>query len=251
MKNKLFKYYKDCASNYALIYVHMNLYHKFFYSYIIFTILLLISVIPAYFLLQNLTSYIIMWILILVCVGSVILFSKMFDVKSMRILKKQYGISSTPKTWDDYTLEIRIHIITEYLIEHGLYERWKIEKLIDDFYKDEEKAKIPPLVAPSIILAISIPNVTQLLLQIYSFFNLEANVPYFVQNSESAKLTLNVSIFFVVLIVSLILVMSISVINHVQAAMRKAVFDKHGQKRNGLIETLENVLYQMQDRMNI
>ncbi|WP_145407859.1 hypothetical protein [Paenibacillus xylanexedens] len=247
MKDKLFKYYKDYASNYALIYVHMNRYHKFFYSYLIITILILISVIPAYFLLQNWISYVIMWGIIIVCLGFVILFSKMFDIKSMKILKKQYSISSTPKTWNDYTLEIRIHIITEYLIEHGLYERWKMEKLIADLYKDEEKAKIPPLVAPSIILAISIPNVTQLLLHIYSYFNLEANMPYLVQNSDSAKLTLNVSIFFAVLVVSLILVTSISVVNHIQASIRKAIFDKHGHKRNGLIETLEDILYQIQD----
>lgn len=43
-----------------------------------------------------------------------------------------------------------------------MYSKWKIEKLIDSYREDEKKKKLPPLIAPGLLLAITLPNITQL-----------------------------------------------------------------------------------------
>lgn len=82
--------------------------------------------------------------------------------KAMKVIKQKYSINIKPKQWQTTVSEIQIHLITEYLIENGMYSKWKIEKLIDSYREDEKKKKLPPLIAPGLLLAITLPNITQL-----------------------------------------------------------------------------------------
>jgi hypothetical protein len=59
--------------------------------------------------------------------------------KAMKILKRQYSINTNPKQWQESLSEMQIHLISEFLIENGLYSKWKIEKLLDSYREDEKK----------------------------------------------------------------------------------------------------------------
>jgi hypothetical protein len=166
----------------------------------------------------------------------------------MKVLKKHHAIISSPQTWSEHLADIRITKVTEYLLEHDIYQKWKIERLILDFQKDTERGKIPPLIAPSIILAISIPNLTQLCSRIYTYYNLEGHVPYFILNTSYPKIILDIFIFLFILIVSLFIVGIFSVLNKIYGVLQRQIVDNHAPKRSGLIETLENILYRIHDK---
>lgn len=57
----------------------------------------------------------------------------------MKVIKQQYSINIKPEKWQLTVSEIQIHLISEYLIENGLYSKWKIEKLIDSYREDEKR----------------------------------------------------------------------------------------------------------------
>lgn len=165
----------------------------------------------------------------------------------MGVLKNHYSIKSSPSDWSRYASDVSIHYVTEYLIENNLYSRWKIERLISGFEKDNEKNKIPPLVAPSIILAVSVPNLTQLLLHVYTFFNDNQNIPLYIQNQSGAKIIVNGVIFAVVFFISLLIVWGISIFNRLKEEIREVFLNNEGSKRKGLISTLESILYQFHE----
>ncbi|MBW4079999.1 hypothetical protein [Paenibacillus sp. S150] len=248
MKEDLFTFYNDQVSNKALIYSHMYYFHKFYLFLIYLSMFMaLTSGISIIFFRSYLwfciSSFICTFLLILSLYG----LNKLFDLKAMKILKIQYSIISSPKKWRKSKADIQLHLITEYLIENNLYNKWKIEKLIDNFAKDNEKRKLSPLVAPSIVLAISIPNLTQLLTHMYTFFNAKENVPLNIRNSTSPEITINTTLFFVIFIVSLFVATSISVLNRAKEDIKEMILDKEGPNRNSLITILENVLYQMNE----
>lgn len=164
----------------------------------------------------------------------------------MKVLKNIILLSQIRKNGKSKS-DIQFHLISEYLLDNNVYVKWKIEKLIDSYTKDNERRKLSPLVAPSIILAISIPNLTQLLTHIYAYFNALDNVPLNIQNMDSPEITINTTVFFVVFIVSLLIATSISMLNKVKEDIKEMIMDKDGPIRNGLITTLENILYQMND----
>lgn len=247
MKEKLFTFYKDNASNRALIYKHMLWFQKIVLLILMLNFISLVTVVTL-FIFTNKISILFMWIVILESIMISLGVNKMFDIKAMKILKKHYHIPSTPQTWGDYVTDIRITKITEYLMEHEMYQRWKIERLILTLQKDGERGRIPPLVAPSIILALSIPNLTQLFSQIYTYYNLEQNMPSFILGFEHPKMMMNTLLFSFFFIISLLILWLLSISNRIYEALKRQIVDKHAAKRSGLIETLENILYLIKDK---
>ncbi|MEC0105354.1 hypothetical protein P4H27_00210 [Paenibacillus taichungensis] len=247
MRQKLFEYYKENASTHALIFRHMQWFRRLFLIVLFFNVILICVAAVGSFLTDFISSMLI-WLLTSMSFFIFYRLNRLFDIKAMKILKKYHSISSSPQTWSEHLADIRITKVTEYLLEHDMHQKWKIERLIIDFQKDNERGKIPPLIAPSIILAISIPNLTQLCFQIYTYFNLEGNLPYFILNMSYPKVVLNILIFLVILVVSLFIVGIFSVLNKMYGFIQHQIVDNHAPKRSGLTETLENILYRLHDK---
>ncbi|OMF66930.1 hypothetical protein [Paenibacillus glucanolyticus] len=247
MREKLFEYYKENASTHALIFRHMRWFRRLFLTSLFFNVILVCVAAIGSFR-SNFISSLLVWILTIISFFIFMRLNRLFDIKAMKVLKKHHSITSSPQTWSEHITDIRISKITEYLMEHDMYQKWKIERLILDFQKDTERGKIPPLIAPSIILAISIPNLTQLCSQIYTYFNSKENLPYFVLDISYPKVFLNIFIFLVILIVSLFIVGILSVLNKMYAFLQRQIVDNHAPKRSGLTETLENILYRLHDK---
>ncbi|AIQ43204.1 hypothetical protein R50912_26595 [Paenibacillus sp. FSL R5-0912] len=254
MKNKLFKYFKSSASSKALIYKYMPTFHKLYFFVVCLSMVGALSTGASVLFLTSIPK----WLLISLP-ATVLLIATLFGMnrilahKAMKVIKQKYSINIKPKQWQTTVSEIQIHLITEYLIENGMYSKWKIEKLIDSYREDEKKKKLPPLIAPGLLLAITLPNITQLVTRIYAYYNVEKNIPNFIKKTENHSINLNISLFIVIFIFSIMIVATIARWNRVKDAVMEVlefVRNKDGPKREALIDTLDDILYQIMERSN-
>lgn len=251
MKDKLFRYFKTSVSGKALIYTHMPIFHKLYFFIVYLSLgaaistglsILFIAQIPKWLL----TSLPITVVLIITLFG----LNRVLAYKAMKVLKRQYSINIQPEQWQLTVSEIQVHLMTEYLIENGLYSKWKIEKLLDSYRSDEKKRKLPPLVAPGLLLAITIPNITQLISRAYTYYNLEENIPDFLKQTDDYSIKLNISLFIVIFILSTMMVATVAMWSRIKDGVMEVVGNKDGPKRVALIETLDNILYQLKEKSN-
>lgn len=59
--------------------------------------------------------------------------------------------------------EYQREMIRGHLRQHNMLVKWKIEKLLESYNSEVDKKKLPPLVAPTIIIALLAPNLAQIL----------------------------------------------------------------------------------------
>lgn len=251
MKDKLFKYFKSSVSGKALIYTYMPIFHKFYFLVVYASLAGAISTGLSILFLFSIPDWLIISLpLTVVLILSLFGLNRLMAYKAMKVLKRHYSINTKPKQWQSIVSEMQIHLITEYLIENGIYSKWKIEKLLDSYREDEKKKKLPPLVAPGILLAISIPNITQLVTRAYTHFNLEENIPEFMKQTNNYSINLNLSLFVVIFILSTMMVATIAMCNRIKDGVMEIVGNNEGPKREALIETLDNILYQFKEKSN-
>lgn len=63
--------------------------------------------------------------------------------------------------------EYQREMIRGHLRQHNMLVKWKIEKLLESYNSEVDKKKLPPLVAPTIIIALLAPNLAQILTFFY------------------------------------------------------------------------------------
>lgn len=229
----------------------MPIFHKFYFFVVYLSLLAVISTGLSVISITSIPMWIVISLSITVLlVLSLIVLNRIMAYKAMKILKRQYSINTNPKQWQGTLSEMQIHLISEYLIENGLYSKWKIEKLLDSYREDVKKKKLPPLVAPGILLAISIPNITQLVTRAYTYFNFEENIPEFMKQTENYPINLNLFLFVVIFVLSAMMVATVAIFNRIKDGIVEIVENNDGPKREALIETLDNILYQLKEKSN-
>lgn len=249
LKDKLFKHFKASVSGKALIYSYMPIFHKFYFFVVYLSLLAVISTGLSIISIASIPMWLVISLpLTVVLILSLIGLSRVMAYKAMKILKRQYSINTNPEQWQTTLSEMQIHLISDYLIENGLYSKWKIEKLLDSYREDEKKKKLPPLVAPGILIAISIPNITQLITRAYTHFNLEENIPEFMKQTDNYPINLNLSLFVVIFLLSAMMVATVAMFNRIKDGIAEIIGNNDGPKRGALIETLNNILYQLKEK---
>ncbi|MGO4184679.1 hypothetical protein AB4Z45_20760 [Paenibacillus sp. MCAF9] len=237
MKEQLFKYYKNEGSNYALVFSYMKKFYNFYIIFLIFFLLISLSTVVSVLFIKISLLWII-WSLFIISllISTILLLHKTLNSKARRIIKQEHSITPDLKDWQSTTFEIQVHLISEYLIEHDLYYRWKIEKLIEAYKLENEKGKLPPLIAPGIILAVSIPNLTQLLSRIYDYEFFSVPSPY-----------IEIVIFLTVLVLSMAIVATITMLSRMKDDLTEMIVNKDRYRRVHLINILDDVMIQMRE----
>lgn len=260
MKGRLFDFYKSNVSYSILIYPYMKKFREWYKIVLYLVVVALLSVVISLLTFSFVHHFYFWWTVISIFVLLVLMFLmsymvKRFDIEAAKVLNKKYSLRCDPKKWGDLATDIQVHLIAEYLIENGLYSRWKLEKLVEEFKNDNVKGKIPPLVAPSLIIAFLIPNLTQLLNRIYGIYYSSSyeitKAPISdvsAANITNIDLSKDIGVFVAVTFVTVILVYSISGINRIKDEIKEMFTNRDAQKRNGLIDVLDNILYQLVDK---
>ncbi|OMF30983.1 hypothetical protein [Paenibacillus sp. FSL H8-0259] len=249
MKDKLFNFYNERCTAKVLVYPYMKYLHGFLiwlFYLCIASLVLIIFFLPI--ALINIKWIIGPIIIFLVMVLPTYILFRVHEKKAARIIKKQFGLMDSPKNRHIILKEIKVHMISEYLIENDLYSKWKIEKLIEDYRKDNEAGKLPPLIAPGLLLAITIPNVSQFLNHVYGFYNTKENIPDLVKDVDKQGLALNGSLFLGIFFLSVGFVGAITVLNNIKNEIKEVVIYTKKPIRDNLIVVLEDVLYQMKEK---
>ncbi|MNM84056.1 hypothetical protein D3C81_961300 [compost metagenome] len=248
MKDRLFEYYKNNASNRALVLAHMKRFSRW-HNIVVFLTMITIALSVLSFIASAIIYALVEdWMLIyfILPVLFIILMYTMninFNKRAARVLNQHYSIKSEPKKWGSSIKDVKIYFVREYLIENGMYSKWKVIKLIDDLKNDSVKGKLPPLVTPSLIIAFLIPNFTQLISRIYNHdysITFTANSTY-----KNYDFTREAFIFTVTATITLICVFSISGMNRIIDLIKELFTDKDKPSREGLIEVLDDILYQI------
>ncbi|MCZ1269076.1 hypothetical protein EIH79_30610 [Paenibacillus tundrae] len=154
---------------------------------------------------------------------------KQFNNNARIILNREFSVKTEKGKWIDGFHEVQVHLITEYLIEHNLYSKWKIERLMDSYNTDNSKDKMPPLIAPSILIAVLAPNLNYILKYIY-----EMNI---YQSTEGQFV-----IFFGVLTISIFIVTAITYSKKLFEELTEIIVYKKVGQRNNLISILDDIL---------
>ncbi|WJM05906.1 hypothetical protein [Paenibacillus sp. PK1-4R] len=226
MKSRLLDYYTNKVRARVLIYQNMSF---LFWSYMITCILTVPISITLLILLSTEN-----WALITIPSATVffvffVYIHKQFNNKARTILNREFSVKTEKGKWIDGFHEVQVHLITEYLIEHNLYSRWKIERLMDSYKTDNSKDKMPPLIAPSILIAVLAPNLNYILKYIY-----EMNI---YQSTEEQFV-----IFFGVLTISIFIVTAITYSKKLFEEFTEIIVYKKVGQRNNLISILDDIL---------
>lgn len=225
MKNRLLDYYTNKVRARVLIYKNMPF---LFWGYM-FTCMLTLPISIFLLILLSTANWTITIPTATVFYVFVVYLHKQFNNKARIILNREFSVKTEKGKWIDGFHEVQVHLITEYLIEHNLYSKWKIERLMDSFKIDNSKDKMPPLIAPSILIAVLAPNLNYLLKYIYEMS---------IFQSTEWQLT----IFFCVLTISMFLVTVITFWKNLFEEFTEIfVYKKVGQ-RNNLNSILDDIL---------
>jgi phosphatidylglycerophosphate synthase len=260
VKGRLLDFYKDNVSYSILIYPYMKKFREWYKVVLYLLVVALLSAAISVLTFSFVHHFYFWWTVVSVFVLLVLMFLmsymvKRFDIEAAKVLNEKYSLRCDPKKWGELATDIQVHLITEYLIENGLYTRWKLEKLVEEFKNDNVKGKIPPLVAPSLIIAFLIPNLTQLLNRIYGIYYSSSSVltttpitDVSAANITTIDLSKDFAVFFAITFVTVILVYSISGINRMKDEIKEMFTNRDALKRNGLIDVLDNIIYQLVEK---
>ncbi|MDH6371735.1 hypothetical protein M2444_003534 [Paenibacillus sp. PastF-3] len=263
MKDRLFEFYKSNAAYSVLIYPYMKKFRGWYKTTLCFFVAIFLSTIISFITFSILHDFYFWWTIISVSALLIIMIVmtymvKRFDLEAAKVLNRRYSLRCDPKKWGSLAMDVQVHLITEYIIENGLYSKWKLEKLVEELKNDNNKGKIPPLVAPSLIIAFLIPNLTQLLNRIYGIYysNNSASTVASIKDvsattTTSIDISKDIGVFVTITVATVILVYSISGINRMKDEIKEMFTNRDAMKRNGLIDVLNNILYQLNDKSDI
>lgn len=170
MKENLFKFYKNEVRYYALIYKRMKL---LYYSNQILVASIMLNIfaflITLLFIGQTHRPTKIASIIFFVLVVIFSIVRYYFNKNASRIVRKHLRIPVKKRKWDsEQYKEYQMKKFINYLIDNDLFTKWKIEKMIEQYSNEMRINQMPRLVAPGILIAVSAPNITQLVSYLYS-----------------------------------------------------------------------------------
>ncbi|AZK45341.1 hypothetical protein [Paenibacillus lentus] len=235
MKDIVFEYYQNEVRTYALVHKHIKKHY-----YFVNTMMILCSVIilTCVFISLFNVGYR-KWLIISSIVSMIILSYSVFiffrAVK--RVIRKRYKISVGRRIWKSAKLkELKSNKLTDFLYSKDIKTRWKIEKLIELYKNDKEKSKLPPLIAPSLLVAVLTPNLTQLLFYVY-------------KDKELMQLFDILMLFAGCTFLSLILIAIFTSLIRLKDSIVNDIFQNQNSIREGLIQQLEDLLLRMPDEV--
>ncbi|QQZ58904.1 hypothetical protein JI735_19425 [Paenibacillus sonchi] len=232
MKDRLFQFYSKNASVKALVlsklsWINMSL--NIALVSVIFCLVVSIIITVCKIFIKQIPeilyyySYVAFLASLFACIILAVLFvqrAKEVVSDKLRLSRKnkQFKLGWRTQEFNDYQQKI----VTDYLSEHNLLEKWKLERLIFSFEK-ETTQKIPPFIAPTVFITLIVPNISQLVAPLYS-----------------KSIADNILVFILVFSVTLAIIWLINRLGRMVWDV-KDMFSKNTM-RSDLIYILENVL---------
>lgn len=180
MVEDLIEYYEENISDNGLVYKHIPILRICTnVTFIILIVCIPIMVVGLIYtgIVQRVTYWLfpmVLWILIF---GLLKFLVRKQRTEIFSILRNEYQMSPEEnKGWGtgEYKKK-QFRLLVGYLKRKKLYEKEKIEQLIQRM-TDREKSNLPPLVAPSILIAFIAPLWNQLLPLIYAYIRSKSNL---------------------------------------------------------------------------
>lgn len=236
MKDMVFKYYKDEIRAYALVFKYIKPYYYLFHIMAgVFALVTISSIFISLFTRGK-------GLLLLGCslLSMIMFFISGYSLyrASKRIVRRKYKIIVKEGSWkNEKYREFRARKFAKFLLNNGIRERWKIEKLIELYKSDIEKSKLPPLIAPSLFILVLSPNLTQYLLYIY-------------RDKEQMNSYEVFALFLGSTLISLLIMASLASLKRVsQSLMNEFILSKNNIRAN-LISLLEDLLLRVPDGLD-
>lgn len=228
MINDLLKYYKKKVSPYGLIFIHLKL--TYFSALIVFSLFLL-SIIPlmfsifrSFFIPTSITSSLVSMGLLLVIL---ILLMNLVNKRAINTLHKKYNIKQTTKNWRNTSFEmLQNQNLIDYLTKTELYKIDKLKLLIEFINKDIERAKMPSIIAPGILLTLFIPIWIQYISKL------------FISADENESLSLLISISSLLILV----IIFYSIAKWLIKELFEIISFSDSMYKKGLVEKLNELL---------
>jgi hypothetical protein len=235
MNYKLLKYYKENVSVDALVDSHMKnvnaILNLLFWSSILSLFAFVITGLLVNYL-NNKGPFYISFSFFLVSLLCLLISMKIYIRRAKEIVRRTLGITSYGEKWRWRTEEFDNHqrnLIIDFLTEKNLMKKWKIEKVIDSLKKENNKNKVPPLIAPAIFFTLTVPNLTQFFTYLYKIKEGEA-----------------VTVFIYILTGTILLVIFLNQINQLIQKIKESFMGDFYHKDN-LMSLLEEVLYTLNE----
>ncbi|GLI06712.1 hypothetical protein YDYSG_27420 [Paenibacillus tyrfis] len=155
MVDSIIYYYRNKVTSYSLVFKYMKttyfLVRLLMFNFLLSSILLLPNCISLFIDVVRFTPFI--WYFIisgLFLVISLIVFNR----TAKQLLKNKYSIQSKKKIWRTKEFEdMRIKMMSDYLLKNNLYSEKKIVLLREMLNKKLNNIKLPTLLAPGLLLA--------------------------------------------------------------------------------------------------
>lgn len=235
MKDLVFKHYQDKVRTYALVYKYIKKHYYFLNTMAILCPAIILTCIYIFVFKEGSG----LW-LIISSIASIAIFlysGFSFSNTAKKVIRKRYKISIGKGTWrTEKFKELQSNNFADFLHNKDLKTRWKVEKLIELYKNDREKSKLPPLIAPSLFLAVLTPNLTQFLFYIYKDKELMQPYEVLVLFLESTLLSVAVIITF-------------TLYKRAKDSIVNDFFQNKNNIREGLIQQLEDLLLRMPDEV--
>ncbi|GIP60801.1 hypothetical protein [Paenibacillus woosongensis] len=233
MKDLVFKHYQNKVRAHALVYKHIKKQYYFINTMAILCPAIILTCIYIFVFKEG--SGLWLFISSIASIAAFLYSGFSFSNAAKKVIRKRYKISIGKGTWrTERFKELQSSKLADFLHSKDLKTRWKIEKLIELYKNDRENSKLPPLIAPSLFLAVLTPNLTQFLFYIYK--DKELMPPY-----EVMELFLGSTLLSVAVIVVL------TFYKRVKDSIDNDIFQNKNNIREGLIQQLEDLLLRMPD----
>lgn len=247
MIEELIAYYRENASDEALIYKHMNPSLKridrfIFWLFLIASVVLIIGLFLIFFQVFSIKF----WVIVQFFLVMILLFiSAKIQARSINeILKNNHNIvQDVSMAWRTKKYKDKqLAVLIGYLKRNKLYEKQKIEQLINRI-KTNGLIKLPPLVLPSLIVSFVAPIWNYTIPHIYNLFVTKESgaKEAIVKENIGGVLGVSIGLTFVVVIV----LFSIGSINRSLFKLKNELIPDllrtEGYYKSQLIELLQDV----------
>lgn len=235
MKDLVFKHYQSKVRAHALVHKHIRKHYCFLNTMAILCPAIILTCIYIFVFKEG--SGLWLFISSITSIAAFLYSGFSFSNAAKKVIRKRYKISIGKGTWrTEKFKELQSSKLADFLHNKDLKTRWKIEKLIELYKNDREKSKLPPLIAPSLFLAVLTPNLTQFLFYIYK--DKELMQPYEV-----------LVLFLESTLLSLIVIPIFTLYKRTKDNIVNDIFQNKNSIREGLIDQLEDLLLRMPDEV--
>lgn len=231
MKEVLFEFYENEVRSYSLVFKHMKKLYYINQSLVIFGLLDVVAIVFTLFLIPltkipiAITSIGLLFITISLC-----FVKSKFDIAASKIVRRNFGFSVKKRKWNSAQFkEYQRKKIIEFLIEHDLFVKWKIEKLIEQYNIEIKNIQMPRLVAPGILIAVSVPNISQYISFLYTI-------------DDFGGVAMKTALVIMIFVCSILIIQFLSMLHWMKQDIENDFFSPRAKKIKYLIEILEEVL---------